>query len=48
MGLRSPAGHWLEFQIEVLVRRSRHRLGKIDERLELLDGLSSPSSTSTG
>jgi len=29
---------WLEFQIEVLVRRSTTRIGKIDDRLELLDG----------
>ncbi|HWU92237.1 MAG TPA: DNA gyrase subunit A, partial [Sphingomicrobium sp.] len=29
---------WLAFQLEVLVRRSEVRIGKIDERLELLDG----------
>ena len=30
--------HWLKHQIEVLVRRSQHRLDKIDARLELLEG----------
>src|SRR4029078_7731246 len=29
---------WLAFQIEVLLNRSRTRIGKIDDRLELLDG----------
>ncbi len=29
---------FLEFRKDVLVRRSRHRLGKIDTRLEVLDG----------
>jgi topoisomerase-4 subunit A len=29
---------WLKFQIEVLVRKSQVRIGKIDDRLELLDG----------
>jgi len=29
---------WLAFQFEVLVRRSQVRIGKIDDRLELLDG----------
>ncbi len=38
MGLGELLRHWLKHQIEVLVRRSRHRLGKIDARLELLDG----------
>jgi len=38
MSLKEALAAWLEFQIEVLVRRSRVRIGKIDERLELLDG----------
>jgi topoisomerase-4 subunit A len=29
---------WLAFQFEVLVKRSQHRIGKIDDRLELLEG----------
>jgi topoisomerase-4 subunit A len=38
MSLREALVAWLDFQIEVLVRRSQVRIGKIDERLELLDG----------
>ncbi len=38
MGLREVLSEWVKFQIEVLVRRSNHRLGKIADRLELLDG----------
>ncbi|HEX2624876.1 MAG TPA: DNA topoisomerase IV subunit A [Sphingomicrobium sp.] len=38
MSLRQALLAWLEFQIEVLVRRSTTRIGKIDDRLELLDG----------
>ncbi|MEO7503936.1 MAG: DNA topoisomerase IV subunit A [Sphingomicrobium sp.] len=38
MSLRQVLLAWLEFQIEVLVRRSGVRIGKIDNRLELLDG----------
>ncbi len=38
MSLRQVLLAWLEFQIEVLVRRSTKRIGKIDDRLELLDG----------
>ena len=30
--------HWLRHQLEVLVRKSQHRLEKIDARLELLEG----------
>ncbi|MGD9784917.1 MAG: DNA topoisomerase IV subunit A [Hyphomicrobiaceae bacterium] len=29
---------WLEHRVEVLIRRSQHRLGKIEHRLEVLDG----------
>jgi topoisomerase-4 subunit A len=38
MSLREALAAWLRFQIDVLVRRSQVRIGKIDERLELLDG----------
>ncbi len=38
MGLGEVLRHWLAHQIEVLVRRSQHRLEKIDARLELLEG----------
>ncbi|MBU3077113.1 DNA topoisomerase IV subunit A [Sphingomonas quercus] len=38
MSLREALLAWLEHQIEVLVRRSQHRLQKIDDRSELLDG----------
>lgn len=38
MGLKPVLAAWLDHQIEVLVRRSQHRLGKIDDRLELLEG----------
>ena len=38
MSLRQALMAWLAFQIEVLVRRSQVRIGKIDDRLELLDG----------
>ncbi|MEA3045912.1 MAG: topoisomerase subunit [Sphingomonadales bacterium] len=38
MGLKQVLTEWLEFQIEVLVNRSSHRLAKIADRIELLDG----------
>jgi topoisomerase-4 subunit A len=38
MGLRQVLSEWLAFQIEVLVNRSNHRLAKIADRIELLDG----------
>jgi len=38
MSLKQALTAWLAFQIEVLVRRSQVRIGKIDDRLELLDG----------
>jgi topoisomerase-4 subunit A len=40
MGLRQVLSEWVTFQIEVLVRRSNHRLAKIADRMELLDGYS--------
>lgn len=38
MGLKDVLVQWLAHQIDVLVRRSLHRLDKIANRLELLDG----------
>jgi len=38
MSLKQVLSAWLSFQIEVLVRRSQVRIGKIDDRTELLDG----------
>jgi topoisomerase IV subunit A len=39
IGLSEALREWLDHRREVLVRRSRHRLGKIDHRLEILTGL---------
>jgi topoisomerase-4 subunit A len=36
--LKEVLQQWLEHRKEVLVRRSRHRLGEIDRRLEILGG----------
>jgi topoisomerase-4 subunit A len=38
MSLKQALLAWLEFQIEVLVRRATTRIERIDERTELLDG----------
>ena len=38
MSLKEALVAWLDFQRDVLINRSRTRVGKIDERLELLDG----------
>src|SRR5206468_1005773 len=38
MGLRQVLREWLAFQIEVLLARANHRLAKIADRIELLDG----------
>ena len=38
MSLKTVLTDWLAHQIAVLVRRAMHRLGKIDDRIELLDG----------
>ncbi len=38
MSLKQALTAWLAFQIEVLVKRSQHRVGKIDDRLELVEG----------
>jgi topoisomerase IV subunit A len=38
MGLKEVLGGWVGFQLEVLVKRAEHRVRKIDDRLELLEG----------
>jgi topoisomerase IV subunit A len=38
LGLKEVLTQWITHQIEVLVRRATHRLGKIDDRVELLEG----------
>ncbi|XSG82549.1 MAG: DNA topoisomerase IV subunit A [Methyloligella sp. ZOD6] len=38
VSLRQALREWLDHRLEVLVRRTNHRLGKIDHRLEVLDG----------
>ena len=38
LSLRQVLREWLDHRLEVLVRGSKHRLGKIDHRLEVLDG----------
>jgi topoisomerase-4 subunit A len=38
MSLKQALASWLEFQFQVLIRKSQVRIGKIDDRLELLDG----------
>jgi topoisomerase IV subunit A len=38
MSLKAVLEAWLAHQIEVLVRRAQHRVSKIDDRTELLDG----------
>lgn len=38
MGISEVLKQWIVHQIEVLLRRSQHRLDKIDSRLELLGG----------
>jgi topoisomerase IV subunit A len=38
MGLKTVLSEWLTHQIIVLVRRAQHRLAKIDDRVELLEG----------
>jgi len=39
MSLRDVLREWLEHRRDVLIRRSKHRLGQIDRRLEILGGL---------
>ena len=38
LSLKSVLAEWLEHRKDVLVRRSRHRLGEIERRLEILAG----------
>lgn len=38
MSLKEALSAWLGHQIEVMVRRATHRIAKIDDRIELLDG----------
>jgi topoisomerase-4 subunit A len=38
LNLRDVLQQWLEHRVEVLVRRSKHRLDKIEKRLEVLGG----------
>ncbi|MFL6845172.1 MAG: DNA topoisomerase IV subunit A [Allosphingosinicella sp.] len=38
MGLREVLSAWVAHQFSVLMRRSQYRIGKIDDRLELLEG----------
>ena len=38
MSLRQVLGAWVDFQLDMLVRRTRHRIARIDDRLELLEG----------
>ncbi|MDB5694106.1 MAG: parC, partial [Alphaproteobacteria bacterium] len=38
MGLKEVLSAWLAHQFTVLVRRAQHRIAKIDDRLELLEG----------
>ncbi|MXO64228.1 DNA topoisomerase IV subunit A [Altericroceibacterium endophyticum] len=38
MGLKELLGHWVTSQIDILQRRTQHRLDKIAARLELLEG----------
>src|SRR6201990_2095796 len=39
MGLKQALQAFLDHRREVIVRRARHRLGKIEARLHILDGL---------
>ena len=38
MGLKEVLGHWVASQIDILQRRTRHRLDQIARRLELVEG----------
>ena len=38
MSLKQVLSQWVRFQLEVLVRRAQHRVARIDDRLELLEG----------
>ena len=36
--LTTILGEWVAFRIETIVRRTRHRLGKVDDRIHILEG----------
>jgi topoisomerase-4 subunit A len=38
LSLKEVLGQWVTFQLGVLVRRAQHRIGRINDRLELLEG----------
>jgi topoisomerase-4 subunit A len=38
LGLKDVLSQWLEHRVDVLVRRTNHRLARIEHRLEVLDG----------
>ena len=38
MGLKQVLGEWVLFQLDMLKKRAEHRVSKIDDRLELLEG----------
>ncbi|WP_341711217.1 DNA topoisomerase IV subunit A, partial [Erythrobacter sp.] len=38
MSIKEVLTHWIASQIDILQRRTRHRLGQIERRLELLEG----------
>jgi topoisomerase-4 subunit A len=38
MGLKEVLSSWIAHQFEVLVRRAQHRIAKIEDRVELLEG----------
>jgi DNA gyrase/topoisomerase IV subunit A len=38
MGLKEVISSWIAHQFEVLVRRAQHRIAKIEDRVELLEG----------
>src|SRR3546814_4398373 len=46
MGLKELLQNWVASQIEILQRRSRHRLDQIARRLELVEGYRSEEHTS--
>ncbi len=36
--LRDVLGEWVEFRFDTVTRRTRHRLGKVDDRIHILEG----------
>ncbi|AGW91353.1 MULTISPECIES: DNA topoisomerase IV subunit A [Cupriavidus] len=37
-GLREILGEWIRFRFETVTRRTRHRLGKVEDRIHILEG----------